>query len=365
MKWLLYILLPSIVWAQSTQKTRYLKVDTIGSYDKHRIQLTDSLFLSSGIYVNGLSVIDSTVWAKLWRLGLYTPLTDSRLSDARTPLAHNQAQSTITNLTDSISAKPTRTELTTLLGTKQGAISNLSDTSKYIEYGDTLATNKIATKEQTRIGYIGKSDSSTMPGYITRTQLVSDTAYRSAQMSLRVLYSDTAGGKQVASWEYVRLHPGPATVDSAVWAKLWLLNNRTDTSTGGKYTTKEQERINLGTKQNTISNLADTAKYVENLDSLLSGTGYARNWQILTKVGVMGYSTGDTSAFVTTATRLAIFVSGARDSQIWQATSRIPANTTLPVAGDQLSCSSKWDSVIVKRAAGTTSGLKINYFRVK
>jgi hypothetical protein len=34
------------------------------------------------------AVVDSAEWAKLWKLGLYTPLTDVRLSDARTPLTH-------------------------------------------------------------------------------------------------------------------------------------------------------------------------------------------------------------------------------------------------------------------------------------
>jgi hypothetical protein len=81
--------------------------------------------------------------------------------------------------------------------------------------------------------------------------------------------------------------------------------------------------------------------------------------------GPSGILYADTSAFATTATRAAVYVSGARDNQMWAASPRKLANSTLPVAGDWVSASPKWDSVIVKRSAGTTSGLKFNFWRVK
>jgi hypothetical protein len=86
---------------------------------------------------------------------------------------------------------------------------------------------------------------------------------------------------------------------------------------------------------------------------------------LASKLGVAGYSVGDTAAFTTTATRMAIYIPGCRENQIWDATPRKPHATLLPVAGDFLAASPKWDSLIVKRAVGTTSGLKINYFRIK
>ena len=73
----------------------------------------------------------------------------------------------------------------------------------------------------------------------------------------------------------------------------------------------------------------------------------------------------DTAAFTTNATRKAIYIVGCRDNQMWGASPRKLANTTLPVAGDLLVASPKWDSLIVKRQAGTTSGLKFNYWRIK
>jgi hypothetical protein len=91
----------------------------------------------------------------------------------------------------------------------------------------------------------------------------------------------------------------------------------------------------------------------------------AMRWQIQTKIGVAGYSTGDTSAFSTSATRLAIYVPGARGNQIWYANERISGQTGLPAAGEWITATAIWDSVIVKRNAGTTSGLKIDYFRIK
>jgi hypothetical protein len=86
---------------------------------------------------------------------------------------------------------------------------------------------------------------------------------------------------------------------------------------------------------------------------------------LASKLGVAGYSVGDTAAFTTTATRMAIYIPGCRENQIWDATPRKPHATLLPVAGDFIAVAPKWDSLVVKRAAGTTSGLKFNYFRIK
>ena len=93
--------------------------------------------------------------------------------------------------------------------------------------------------------------------------------------------------------------------------------------------------------------------------------GKAATSALASKLGVAGYSVGDTAAFTTTATRMAIYIPGCRDNQIWDATPRKPHATLLPVAGDFIAVAPKWDSLVVKRAAGTTSGLKFNYWRVK
>jgi len=68
----------------------------------------------------------------------FTPVNtnDSRLSDARTPTAHNQAISTVTALPDSLNNKNTRSEITTLLGTKQNTL--ISGTNIKTINGNTL-----------------------------------------------------------------------------------------------------------------------------------------------------------------------------------------------------------------------------------
>jgi hypothetical protein len=91
----------------------------------------------------------------------------------------------------------------------------------------------------------------------------------------------------------------------------------------------------------------------------------AMRHNVAAKIGVVGYSVGDTTAFSTTATRLAVYVVGARASQIWAAFPRIGTETGLPGAGEWIIARAKWDSVIFKRNTGTTSALQIDYFRVK
>ena len=167
-----------------------------------------------------------------------------------------------------------------------------------IPYSDT--TSGIAKQWWVKNITVEISDSSTMPGYATRTNLSADTTYRAAQMALKKAISDTTA------------------------------------ATG--YYTNEKARV-------------DTV----NRNALIAG-----------KIGVVGYSVGDTTSFSGVLTRLAVNIVGARQSQIWYAQPRItPDWATLPVAGDFTIATAKWDSVIFKRAAGTTSGLKLQYFRVK
>lgn len=75
----------------------------------------------------------------------------------------------------------------------------------------------------------------------------------------------------------------------------------------------------------------------------------------------------DTASFTTTATRAAVYIAGATANDIYVVA--IKGNTTaldyVPVAGDLLSWRAKADSLIVNRAAGTTSGLTFSYIRFK
>jgi hypothetical protein len=72
-----------------------------------------------------------------------------------------------------------------------------------------------------------------------------------------------------------------------------------------------------------------------------------------------------TSTFSTTNLRAALYIPGTTASDIYVATPISASGTTTPVAGDQLAVYSKTDSLIVQRAAGTTSGLGFNWMRMR
>jgi hypothetical protein len=74
----------------------------------------------------------------------------------------------------------------------------------------------------------------------------------------------------------------------------------------------------------------------------------------------------DTSAFVTTGTRIAIYIAGATSTDNYTITARFLAET-LPAAGDILGYNAKIDSLIVTRLSGVagTNGLKFSWQRFK
>jgi hypothetical protein len=96
---------------------------------------------------------------------------------------------------------------------------------------------------------------------------------------------------------------------------------------------------------------------------------YLKGTELVNEIWIMGLIHCDNgmgkSAFNTTATRKAIYVSGI-DSihDVYSITPIATNGSTLPVAGDLCSYYIKTDSLIVMRAAGTTSGLAFSYIRI-
>jgi hypothetical protein len=76
------------------------------------------------------AVVDSTIWLKKWREGLYTPLTDVRLTDARTPLTHTHTKSAITDFTHT-HAESDVTNLVTDLSAKQPTLTRATGAIVY------------------------------------------------------------------------------------------------------------------------------------------------------------------------------------------------------------------------------------------
>lgn len=87
-------------------------------------------------------------------------------------------------------------------------------------------------------------------------------------------------------------------------------------------------------------------------------------------LSVLGTITGSaanrgTAAFTSAEVVKSVFVTGATSADLCYVTPLAPASTTAPVAGDFCNCIFKTDSLIVLRAAGTTSGLGFNWLRIK
>jgi hypothetical protein len=87
-------------------------------------------------------------------------------------------------------------------------------------------------------------------------------------------------------------------------------------------------------------------------------------------LGINGAITGSTpnrgvTQFTTSLTRKAIFISGVTASDIFVVSPWADDSHTRPVAGDALNWYAVTDSLIVMRAAGTTSALHISYIRFK
>lgn len=146
-------------------------------------------------------------------------------------------------------------------------------------------------------------------------------------------------------WNKDSIGGGATPPDSTVWAKLWK----------------------LGLYQLIIPNLADTSKSVKKSDTLTyAGTKSDLNLKLNISAVKQGAYLSDTTlglvydtlAFTTTATRTAKKITGIKPTSWFVASPRKQADA-LPVAGDLLSVRCKTDSIIIFRAAGTTSGLQV------
>ena len=71
------------------------------------------------------------------------------------------------------------------------------------------------------------------------------------------------------------------------------------------------------------------------------------------------------AAFVTTGTRVAVYVPGATANDYFFIQPDAVDGATRPVAGDFCNAFAKTDSVVVMRQAGTTSALGFDWFRIK
>lgn len=95
----------------------------------------------------------------------------------------------------------------------------------------------------------------------------------------------------------------------------------------------------------------DSTKFTDNvsIDSVMYGNAWSRG----------------SGAFTTTLTRAAVYIKGALATDYYIVGGIATDQYTRPVAGDFMNCFAKLDSLIVMRQAGTTSGLRFTYFRMK
>lgn len=93
---------------------------------------------------------------------------------------------------------------------------------------------------------------------------------------------------------------------------------------------------------------------------------------IFNKLTVRGDITGvaanrGSGAFTTTGLAAQVYIPGATSTDVYVVTPKAATAGTLTVAGDNMACFAKTDSLCVTRVGGgsPTSGLGFNYIRVK
>lgn len=127
--------------------------------------------------------------------------------------------------------------------------------------------------------------------------------------------------------------------------------------------------VNGSWSANAAINFFFIAYRVGGSTSFVTATGSDRTVTIPNYSGTLLYNESDTSAFTTSLTRKVIYISGAIPSNKYIVTPRGNnqgiASEVLPVAGDLIMAIAKTDSVIFLRSAGTTSGLKFQYQRIR
>lgn len=127
--------------------------------------------------------------------------------------------------------------------------------------------------------------------------------------------------------------------------------------------------VNGAWSANSAINFFFIAYRVGGSSSFVTATGSDRTVTIPNYSGTLLYNESDTSAFATNLTRKVIYISGATPANKYVVTPRGNnqgiASEVLPVVGDLMMAIAKTDSVIFLRGAGTTSGLKFQYQRIR
>ena len=161
---------------------------------------------------------DSTVFAKLWKLGLYTPLTDSRLTNSRSASdVYSWAKASV---------KPSYTA-------SEVGLSNVTNNAQWYSGNHPTTTTDYG-----------------LPSY--PTTLPASDVYSWAKAATKPTYTYSEVGAQAPIANLSDTSKYFESMDSA--------------GTNGWYR-RAMEDAKFNAKQNTIANLADTSKYLEQLDS--------------------------------------------------------------------------------------------------
>lgn len=76
-------------------------------------------------------------------------------------------------------------------------------------------------------------------------------------------------------------------------------------------------------------------------------------------------STVGVGAFVTSATKVSLYLPGTTATSVFVCDPLMATSATRPAAGDLLGWYARTDSLVITRAAGTTSGLTFSFQRIK
>jgi hypothetical protein len=175
----------------------------------------------------------------------------------------------LNSLYDSLRNVYTESQVNSLLNQKQNAITNLADTSKYVEQSDTNTilsyTKALINSKQATISnlsdtskYVEKSDTSTVLAY-TKALIngKQNTISNISDTSKYVEIADTTG---ILAYTKALINGKQATISNLADTSKYV--ERTDTTAILEYT-----KALVNSKQAAISNIADTSKYVERADT--------------------------------------------------------------------------------------------------
>jgi hypothetical protein len=265
-----------------------------------------------------------------------------------------------------------------LVGFTKTGILRTADSVSERSYSNSLyLKNNDSTSERNygNIIYLKNADSTKIRNYSNALYLknadsVSERNYSS------LIYLKNADSTKIRNYStvlYLGLHGTADTAKVAYWATALRGGVGTASVDSIKHLFVDStNRLQSGKWEAVVAN-GDSGKYVHKEMLPFDSTGASAKDSVSGKLYLdatkktirVSTQRQGVSSFSGSTTRLAVYVAGVMTSNKFSTGPISPADGTLPVLGDLCSGITKTDSLIIQRAAGTTSGLGVWYIQVK